>query len=60
MPGYEEIAAKVGLPVQRVIQYLRLAKVGSGNGPPGDRSGYTVGGNMKVGVGIRSLPARST
>ncbi|KAL4425143.1 hypothetical protein ABPG77_008248 [Micractinium sp. CCAP 211/92] len=45
-PSYDEIAAEVGLPVQRVIQYLRLAKVGGGSN--GERAAsYLSGANLK-------------
>ncbi|KAL4426007.1 hypothetical protein ABPG75_010023 [Micractinium tetrahymenae] len=45
-PGYDEIATEVGLPVQRVIQYLRLAKVGGGNAADRPAS-YLSGANLK-------------
>lgn len=44
-PSYEEVAAEVGLPVQRVIQYLRLAKVGGAGGERG--AAFLSGSSLK-------------
>lgn len=65
-PPYERLAAEVGLPVPRVVQYLRLARMAGGQGagpygaPPRDRpaEAHATGGSQKVRARGRRLSER--
>ncbi|KAI3427430.1 hypothetical protein D9Q98_010345 [Chlorella vulgaris] len=47
LPSYDEIAAAVGLPVQRVIHYLRLSKLPGGSTPRERPTHYLSGASFK-------------